>query len=75
VIRSVMQRVRNKFGISIAEVAENDAWQVAVLGVACVSNDARHAQDVLREVESYVRDSRLDAEVINVETDVIDMGE
>ena len=74
VIRSVMQRVRNKFQVAIAEVADNDAWQIATLGVACVANDARHCEAVLHEVVEYVRDSRLDAEVIDVETDVIDMG-
>ena len=73
VVRSVMQRVRNKFEISIAEVANNDVWQLATLGAACVANDARHCEDVLREVIDYVRESRLDAEILDVETDVISM--
>lgn len=71
VVRSVAQRVRNKFQVSIAEVADNDAWQIATLGVAAVSNDARHCDHVLSEVVEYVRNSRLDAEVLDVETEVI----
>ena len=70
-----MQRVRNKFGVAVAEVADNDAWQIATIGVACVSNSRQHSQDVLDEIIAYVRDSRLDAEVIAVETDVIAMDD
>lgn len=68
-----MQRVRNKFQVSIAEVGNNDVWQLATLGAACVSNDARHCDEVLREVVEYVRETRLDAELLDVETDVIAM--
>jgi uncharacterized protein YlxP (DUF503 family) len=75
VVRSVMQRARNKFQVAIAEVAENDAWQLAVLGAACVSNERRHAESILNEIVEFVRDYRLDAEVINIESDVIDMDD
>ena len=68
-----MQRVRNKFSVSIAEVADNDAWQIATIGAACVSNDEHHCEAILREIVDFISESRLDAEVVNVETDVIDM--
>jgi uncharacterized protein YlxP (DUF503 family) len=75
VVRSVMQRARNKFQVAIAEVAENDAWQLAVLGATCVSNERRHAESILNEIVEFVRDYRLDAEVINIESDVIAMDD
>jgi uncharacterized protein YlxP (DUF503 family) len=71
VVRSVMQRVRNKFHVAVAEVDDNDAWQIATIGVTCVSNSARHADEVLAEIVAYVEGSRLDAEVTDVETEVI----
>ncbi len=74
VVRSVAQRLRNKFQVAVAEVADNEAWQLATLGVACVANERRHCEDVLAEIVAYVRDSRLDAEMLNVETEVIDMN-
>ena len=56
--RSVLQgltvRVRNKFNVSISEVADNDLWQKAVLGVAVVANDSRYANQVLSKVVSFV---------------------
>ncbi|MHB8377278.1 MAG: DUF503 domain-containing protein [Dehalococcoidia bacterium] len=71
VLRSVAQRIRNKFAVSVAEVADNDAWQLATLGVAIVSNDAHHCEQVLAEIVAFVQSSRLDAELLNVESEVM----
>ena len=57
----------------MAEVGDNEAWQIATLGVACVANERRHCDDVLTEIIAYVQDSRLDAEMLNIETEIIDM--
>lgn len=73
-MRSVAQRIRNKFDVSVAEVADNDAWQRATLGVAVVANDSHHCDEVLREIVDYVQSSRLDAELLDVETEVISFG-
>jgi len=57
--------------VSIAEVADNEVWQIATLGVACVANDARQCEHILSEVVAYIEESRLDAEVFDIETEVI----
>ena len=69
-MRSVAQRIRNKFQVAVAEVADNDVWQIATLGVACVANDAHHCGQVLDEVVAYVQESRLDAEMFDVQSEV-----
>lgn len=74
-MRSVTQRIRNKFGAAVAEVGDNEAWQIATIGVACVSNDARQCERILSEIVAYVQESRLDAELLDIETDVIQMGD
>ena len=74
-MRSVAQRIRNKFQVAVAEVGDNDVWQIATIGVACVSNEARQCEQILSEIVGYVRDSRLDAEMLDIETDVIQMGD
>lgn len=73
VVRSVAQRIRNKFGAAVAEVDDNDVWQLATIGVACVSNSERHAREMLDEIVQFVEESRLDAEVFDVETDVVSL--
>ena len=70
-VRSVAQRVRNKFAVAVAEVDRLDARQMATFGVVCVANERSHCESVLNEVLDYVSDSRLDAELIDVEFDLL----
>jgi uncharacterized protein len=53
-IRSVVDRVKAKFNVSIAEVAENDLWQKSVVGVAAVGNDHAFVNEVLDKVADFV---------------------
>jgi uncharacterized protein YlxP (DUF503 family) len=69
-VRSLSQRLRNKFNVAVAEVDDNDRWQIATLGVTCVSNDARHAQEVLDNVVGFIARTRLDAELLESEIEV-----
>lgn len=50
ILRSLLDNLRNKFNISAAEVDRQDAWQRAVIGVACVSNETKHTHQVLNKV-------------------------
>ena len=70
VLRSLTTRLRNKFNVSVAEVDDNDRWQIATIGVTCVSNDARHAREMLDRVLTFIEQTRLDAEVLDTEIDV-----
>ena len=70
VVRSLTTRLRNKFNIAVAEVDDNDRWQIATIGLTCVSNDARHAQEMLDRAVQFVEQTRLDAELIDSEIDV-----
>jgi uncharacterized protein YlxP (DUF503 family) len=56
VSRSLTQRIRNRFNVSVAEVAELDRWQVLSLGVTCVSNDRRHANEILSKIVHFAED-------------------
>ena len=71
VIRSIRDRVRSKFNVAVAEVDRNDAWQTAIIGVTCVSNSARHADQTLDNVLSFIESDRPDAEVIDCEMETL----
>ena len=71
VVKSVIARVRNHFEVAIAEVDEQDRWQIAVLGVSCISNNSQHADDVLGHVRRYIEETRPDILVSNVESEII----
>ena len=55
IIKSLMARLRNKFNISIAEVAEQDCPRSAVLGAAIVSNDSAFGNSVIAQVINQVQ--------------------
>jgi uncharacterized protein YlxP (DUF503 family) len=74
VIKSLIARLHNRFHVSAAEVANNDSWQLATIGVAVVSNDERHADEVLGSIMDYIGRERLDAEILDYETEIIDAG-
>jgi uncharacterized protein len=71
VVRSVAQRVRNRFNVAVAEVDTQDAWQVATLGIVCVSGDRRHANEMLDKVLGFIERERLDANLGEVEVELI----
>ena len=70
-VKSIIGRVRTRFNVSIAEVDANDLWQSAVIGMACVSNDAAHAHGLLEKAVQMIANSRLDAELADYHIDIL----
>ena len=68
-IKSIKDRVRSKFNVSIAEVDRLDKWQWATLGVACVSNDTRFVNSVLSNVVNFISGIHL-AELVDYEIEI-----
>ena len=54
ILRSLLDKARRDFHVSAAEVGDHDLWNVATLGVACVSNDRSHAESVLQHALDLV---------------------
>jgi uncharacterized protein YlxP (DUF503 family) len=63
VVQSVVVRTRQRFHVAVAEVEDQDRWQVATLGVVCVSSSAVVADEVLTHIEGYLASLRVDAVV------------
>ena len=61
VVKSLTQRVRQSFNVSVAEVDSLDSWQHATIGIVCVSSDANYARGLLDKVIDNIERSRLDA--------------
>jgi hypothetical protein len=54
-LKSLKDRIRARFNVSVAEVGENDLWQKTSLAVAAVSNDKSHLNQTLDHVLDLVR--------------------
>jgi uncharacterized protein YlxP (DUF503 family) len=71
VVKSVVARVRRQFNVAAAEVDSLDDRQLATLGFSCVSNEGRHAEQVLNKVLGYIEGTRLEAEVVDYSIELI----
>ncbi len=72
VIKSIIARVQNKFSnVSIAEVDGQDLWQSAALGIAYVSGESQHANEVVSKVIDFIENSRIEAELMDYQIEIV----
>ena len=57
VIKSLKERLHNRFNCSVAETEFQDTWQRSRIVVAVVSNDVRHVNSQLSNIVTYVSNS------------------
>ncbi len=55
VLKSLKDRVGNKYNVSIAEVGYNESVRTALLGVAMVGNERRFVESALSKLVDFVR--------------------
>jgi uncharacterized protein YlxP (DUF503 family) len=67
VLRPIVEGIRNRFSVSVAEIEYQDKWQRAAVGVGLVAESHRQAEHVVNALERWVW-SRPDAEVASFET-------
>jgi len=71
VCRSLIDKVKHKFNVSIAEVDTQDVHQTLTIGIAVISGTASHTQQsletIIRYMEKYIEE--FGAELIEVEND------
>jgi len=71
VLKSIIARVKNQFNVSVAEVDDNDLWQLATIGICCVSNDKRYTNQVLSKVVDFIAGGRFDVEILSHEIEIM----
>lgn len=72
IVRPVVERLRSRFNASVAEIDALYAVGLAVIAAAVISNDPRHADEQLQAIAAAVQDWRLDAELVDLETELLD---
>ena len=70
VVKSIVARIRNHFNASVAEVADNDIYQRAVIGVSLVGSDRRLINAKLDKMFNFAEDLGL-AEMIDAQLEII----
>ncbi|MFH1663160.1 MAG: DUF503 domain-containing protein [Chloroflexota bacterium] len=71
VLKSIITQLKNKFNVAVAEVDDQQLWQIATLGVCSVSNDSRYANEVLSKVMNFITNGRFEIEILDYEIEII----
>lgn len=69
VVKSIVAKIRHVYNVSVAEVAEQDIHQIAVLGIACVSDSTAHADSVLDHVLDFIEENA-EAPLLHVQREI-----
>ncbi len=69
VVKSIIDKTKHKFNVSIAEVDDQDLHQSIVIGIACVTTSTRHADSIIQNVLNFI-EGNTEAIVQKIETDV-----
>jgi uncharacterized protein YlxP (DUF503 family) len=73
-VRPIVDGIRHRFKVSVAEVGHQDQWQRAELAVAVVGAREGQVREVLDAIERFVA-SRPDVELLDVATSWLELEE
>jgi uncharacterized protein YlxP (DUF503 family) len=74
VLRRVSDRVKAKFNVSVAEVADNDLWQKATVALAVVGNERAHVNEQMDKILDFIEEMYV-APVMSRQLEIIPMGD
>ena len=69
-LKSIISRLRSQYNISVAEVGDYDLWQMAKLGIACVSNHDQHVDEILSKVMNFIAYNYPEVEIVEHEIEI-----
>jgi uncharacterized protein YlxP (DUF503 family) len=72
IVRSMVDKVKHKFNVAIAEVGSNDMWQKIELGISTVGNDRRHIDASLITILAFVESLYL-AEIVDSDMEILNI--
>jgi hypothetical protein len=70
VLKSLKDRLRNNFNISICEIGHQDKWQMAALVIVCVGNSSKKVNSNLSNILKSICQFKL-VEIVNSEIEII----
>ena len=70
VIKSICQRLRQRFNLAVAETDAQDLWQTGELGLVAVGNQPGYIDSKLDKAINFVEDMHI-AEIVNIERELI----
>jgi uncharacterized protein YlxP (DUF503 family) len=69
ILKSMLEKIRSRFNVSIAEVGQQDLWQRSTVAFVCVSNERAHADQMLSAVVRFME--QMDAQITSYQTEIL----
>jgi uncharacterized protein YlxP (DUF503 family) len=69
VLKSLIEKTKARFNVSIAEVEQQELWQRATVAFVCVSNERAHADQMISAVIRFME--RMDAQITSCRTEIL----
>jgi Uncharacterized protein conserved in bacteria len=57
VVKSIVEKTKHKFNVSVAEVELQDVHKNIVIGFACVTNKVSYANSIIDNVINYIENN------------------
>jgi uncharacterized protein len=70
ILKSLTDRIRRHFNVSVSEVEYQDLWQRSVLAVATVNSEKKHADSALSKILDLM-EKEGDLQVTGVQTEFL----
>jgi len=70
VLRKVIDKVKKKYNVSVAEVGDNNKWQRSQVGLCVVGNDRKHINSSLDKIIDFIDELNI-VEILNSEIEIL----
>jgi uncharacterized protein YlxP (DUF503 family) len=74
ILRKLLDRMKARFNVSVAEVGSNDLWQLGIVGLAVVANSHRFANEAIDTIVHFIEESYL-APITDRTVEILSVGD
>ena len=71
IVKSLCANIQNHFNVAVAEVENQDKWQLATIGISSVSNDVRQLDELLAKLISYIETLTGEFQLLDIKREII----
>lgn len=68
VVKSLLQKLKNKFNISVSEIENQDIHQTIIIGITGICADSSQSDSTMEHIITFI-ENNTDAEIINIDKD------
>ncbi len=70
IIRSLIDKIGQRFHVAVSEVEHHDLWQITSLGIACVSSDKIQIEKLLNQLSDFLLEQMGHFELTDIKKEI-----